>query len=706
MAKTTSRTAPADDTPETAVQGASTADASGADTTPAPKPRTRRKKADPLAADAPADASSAAPPADAAEAPAPRPRRTPAARKAAAPAAEPASEPAPAPDAPAEDAPKKPRRTRAKAAPADAETPAAPVEPPASPEASPAPSDADAPPTRRRTRTTRAAAEPVASSDNIPDDIRLPDEPRRDEPRADDLRADASRRDEPRRNDGPRDEPRRDEPRRDEARFDERPRDERPAGGYPNGQGNGQNTGPRPDDGYEGGRRNKRKRNKNRGQNGGPNGQPGGGQQGYPQGGGQNQGGQQGGPNQGYGPPGGGQNPGGQQGGQHQGYAQQGGGQQGGQQQTLAPAEPFDGILELIGDKKFGFVRQFTTSLLKGDNDPFMPPPFIQKYRLRDGVTVKGMVRPGRKGAWQVVELTEVMGGPPEDWEHTPEFDDGLVVYPDEKLRLVTDASDIAMRVVDLVAPIGKGQRGLIVAPPRAGKTILIKQIAAGLSQNHPDVKLVALLIDERPEEVTDFRRNTAATVFASSNDHGEDNHVRVATVAFEYARRLVEQGHDVVILLDSLTRLGRTFNMFGSNLSGRTMSGGLDARALLVPRKIFGAARNIENGGSLTIVATALIETGSRMDDVIFEEFKGTGNSEIVLDREMSEQRIFPAINIRKSGTRNEDRLVDPNLLRQRHMLLRALNSRHPVEAMQALAKQLQLSGSNEELLQALVPE
>ncbi|HEX8385077.1 MAG TPA: transcription termination factor Rho [Rubricoccaceae bacterium] len=359
-----------------------------------------------------------------------------------------------------------------------------------------------------------------------------------------------------------------------------------------------------------------------------------------------------------------------------------------------------------MGDKKFGFVRKFTTSLLKGDNDPFMPPPLIQKYRLRDGVRLKGMVRPGRKGAWQVVEITEVMDGPPEEWEHTPEFDEGLVVYPDDKLHFVTDRNDVSMRVVDLVAPIGKGQRALIVAPPRAGKTILIKQIAAGLTQNHPEIKLVALLIDERPEEVTDFRRNTAATVFASSSDHGEDNHVRVATIAFEYSRRLVEQGHDVVILLDSLTRLGRTFNMFGANLSGRTMSGGLDARALLVPRKIFGAARNIEDGGSLTIVATALVETGSRMDDVIFEEFKGTGNSEIVLDRELSEQRIYPAINIRRSGTRNEDRLVPGDLLRQRHMLLRALNSRHPVEAMQALTKQLSLSESNEELLRALIPE
>ena len=369
------------------------------------------------------------------------------------------------------------------------------------------------------------------------------------------------------------------------------------------------------------------------------------------------------------------------------------------------PGEEFDGILELIGDKKFGFIRKFKTALQKGDNDPFMPPPLIQKYNLRDGIRLKGIIKPGRKGAWQVTEVHEVMGAEPEAWKDTEDFDDGMVIYPEEKLQLVTDRNDVSMRVIDMVAPLGKGQRALIVAPPRAGKTVLLKGIAAGLEQNHPNVKIIILLIDERPEEVTDFRRTTDATVFASSNDYGEDNHVRVATLAFEYARRLVEQGHDVVILLDSLTRLGRTFNLFGGN-SGRTMSGGLDARALLVPRKIFGAARNIEDGGSLTIIATALIETGSRMDDVIFEEFKGTGNSEIVLDREMAEQRMYPAINVRKSGTRNEDRLVDETLLRQRHMLLRALNSRHPVEAMQALAKQIQLSESNEELLNMLVPE
>ncbi|WP_420455388.1 transcription termination factor Rho [Rubrivirga sp.] len=369
------------------------------------------------------------------------------------------------------------------------------------------------------------------------------------------------------------------------------------------------------------------------------------------------------------------------------------------------PGEPFEGMLELIGDKKFGFIRELSTSLQKGDNDPFMPPPLIQKFNLRDGVQLKGTIKPGRKGAWQVSEVTEVMGQDPEAWAETTDFDEGLVIYPEDKLDIVSGPSDVSMRVIDMVAPLGKGQRALIVAPPRAGKTFILKGLAAGLAQNHPEVKLVALLIDERPEEVTDFRRNTDCTVFASSNDAGEDNHVRVATLAFEYARRLVEQGHDVVILLDSLTRLGRTFNLYGGN-SGRTMSGGLDARALLMPRKIFGSARNIENGGSLTIVATALVETGSRMDDVIFEEFKGTGNSEIVLDRDLSEKRIYPAINIRRSGTRNEERLVNDDIAHARNMLLRALNSRFPDEAMQALIKQIQLSPSNEQMLTELIPE
>ena len=372
---------------------------------------------------------------------------------------------------------------------------------------------------------------------------------------------------------------------------------------------------------------------------------------------------------------------------------------QGNQKGGGHPGEPFHGMLELIGDKKFGFIREISTALTKGDNDPFMPPPLIQKFNLRDGVELKGTIKPGRKGAWQVAEVTEVMGEEPEAWAEHAEFDEGMVIYPEDKLDIVTDSRDTSMRVIDLVSPLGKGQRALVVAPPRAGKTVLLKGVAAGLSQNHPEVKLVCLLIDERPEEVTDFRRNTEAKVFASSNDAGEDNHVRVATLAFEYARRLVEQGHDVAILLDSLTRLGRTFNLHGGN-SGRTMSGGLDARALLIPRKIFGAARNIEDGGSLTIVATALVETGSRMDDVIFEEFKGTGNAEIVLDRDLSEKRIYPAINIKRSGTRNEERLVPSEIASQRNLLLRALNSRYPDEAMQALLKQIQVSESNEAML------
>ncbi|MEP0546322.1 MAG: transcription termination factor Rho [Rhodothermales bacterium] len=367
------------------------------------------------------------------------------------------------------------------------------------------------------------------------------------------------------------------------------------------------------------------------------------------------------------------------------------------------PGKPFTGMLEMIGDKNFGFIRGFDPALPKGDNDPFMPPPLIDKYNLRDGVLLEGTIKPGRKGAWQVTDLDKVMGVTPDEWKEFGSYDEGVTIYPNEKLTLVSEPTDVTMRVIDLVAPLGKGQRALIVAPPRTGKTVMLKKLARALEENHPEVELVALLVDERPEEVTDFKRTTKCTVFASSNDHEEDNHVRVATLAFEYSRRLVEMGKDVVMLLDSLTRLGRTFNLWGGN-SGRTMSGGLDARALIIPRKIFGAARNIEHGGSLTIIATALIETGSRMDDVIFEEFKGTGNAEIVLDRELADKRIFPAINLRKSGTRNEERLLG-EMTKYHHMLFRALNSRHPVEAMQALIRHIQMSPDNIHLLNELIP-
>jgi len=364
----------------------------------------------------------------------------------------------------------------------------------------------------------------------------------------------------------------------------------------------------------------------------------------------------------------------------------------------------FRRLLELIGDKKYGFMREIRPDLPKDDDDPFMPPPLIRKFNLRDGVIVEGSLKPGRKGGMQVGWIDEVMGISPQDWSQLKEFDSGQIIYPEEKLNLITGPEDISMRVVDLAAPLGKGQRALIVSPPRAGKTVMLKDIAAGISQNHPEVELVALLVDERPEEVTDFRRSTDAMVFASSNDRGEDNHVRVSTLALEYSKRLVEMGKDVVMLLDSLTRLGRTFNLF-VNGSGKTLSGGLDAEALKVPRQIFGAARNVEGGGSLTIVATALVETGSRMDDVIFEEFKGTGNSEIVLNREMADKRIYPAVNLRESGTRNEERLIGDGL-KKHHQLFRALNSRPPIEAMQALLKHLRNSPTNAHLLNELVPE
>lgn len=365
------------------------------------------------------------------------------------------------------------------------------------------------------------------------------------------------------------------------------------------------------------------------------------------------------------------------------------------------PGTPIAGVVELIGDKKFGFLRQFTTAVPKGDADPFVPPPLIKRHKLRDGVAIEGEMKPGRRGDFQLTKVSSVMGLSCEAWERTKPFDSGQIIYPDTKLNLVTGPTDFSMRVVDLAAPIGKGQRALIVAPPRTGKTVLIKRMANALARNHPEIELVALLVDERPEEVTDFIRSTPAKVFASSNDHDEDNHVRVAVIAMEHVRRLVEMGKDVVMLLDSLTRLGRTFNIAHGN-SGRTLSGGLDARAMQIPRKLFGSARNLEDGGSLTIIATALIETGSRMDDVIFEEFKGTGNAEIVLDREMANKRIYPAINLRKSGTRNEERLIGERIV-QHQRLFRVLNSRHPIEAMQALLRQMQQKPTNEALLDGL---
>ncbi len=362
----------------------------------------------------------------------------------------------------------------------------------------------------------------------------------------------------------------------------------------------------------------------------------------------------------------------------------------------------FSGMLELIGDKRYGFVRDARPDLPKDDDDAFVPPPLIRKFNLKDGLILEGTLKPGRKGGMQVDHLEKVHGVPPETWAEADDFDNGQIIYPEEKLNLIAGPGDTSMRVIDLIAPLGKGQRALIVAPPRTGKTVLLKNLANSISENHPEVEMVTLLVDERPEEVTDFKRSTPARIFASSNDREEDNHVRVSQLALEYCKRLVEMKRDVVLLLDSLTRLGRTYNLYVDG-SGRTLSGGLDANALNTPRKIFASARNIENGGSLTIVATALIETGSKMDEVIFEEFKGTGNSEIVLDRELADKRIFPALDLRKSGTRNEERLLG-DAIDQHHMLIRALNSRPPQEAMKALIRHVQQSPSNEHLLNELV--
>ena len=360
--------------------------------------------------------------------------------------------------------------------------------------------------------------------------------------------------------------------------------------------------------------------------------------------------------------------------------------------------QQFCGILEFIGDKKFGFIRQIRADVPKGDYDPFCPPPVIRRLHLRDGCMLEGTLRPGRKGDMQVHRVHKIMGVTPAEWAGTDLFESGRIVYPDTKLNLIKGPRDITMRVVDLACPIGKGQRALIVAPPRTGKTIILKEIAASLAQNHPEVAQVALLVDERPEEVTDFKKSTNAMIFASSSDREEINHVRVSVLAMEHAKRLVELNRDVVLLLDSLTRLGRTFNLWGRG-SGRTLSGGLDSGAMKIPRRLFGAARNIEGGGSLTIVASALIETGSRMDEIIFEEFKGTGNAEIVLDREMAHKRIWPAINLRKTGTRNEELLMG-DMTQQYHRVLGALNRRRPLEAMQALTRHMQMFETNEQMV------
>src|SRR5438874_115217 len=370
------------------------------------------------------------------------------------------------------------------------------------------------------------------------------------------------------------------------------------------------------------------------------------------------------------------------------------------QQPRHEPSQPIEGVLD-IDHRGNGRLRNAKFNFLPQQDDPDVPRHMIDRDRLRAGVFLTGQaVR--RNGRLQLVKTDSVEGLPPQDAARRTAFQNLTVIDPDDRVVLETTSKELLTRVIDIVAPIGLGQRMLIVAPPKTGKTIMLQKICHAITQNRPEVQQMVLLVDERPEEVTDFRRTVKADVFASSSDRPTDEHIHVAEVVLERAKRLVEGGKDVVILLDSITRLSRAYNKEVES-SGRTLSGGIDSRALERPKRFFGAARNAEEGGSLTIVATALIDTGSRMDEVIFEEFKGTGNSEINLDRQLAEKRIFPAINIQTSGTRKEEKLFSQHEYEKIKKLRGALFALKPVEAMERLLKSLNEFGSNAEFLDAI---
>jgi transcription termination factor Rho len=359
-----------------------------------------------------------------------------------------------------------------------------------------------------------------------------------------------------------------------------------------------------------------------------------------------------------------------------------------------------EGVLQVLQDG-YGFLRHPDYNYLPGPDDIYISPSQIKRFGLVTGDTVSGQVRPPKEDEnyFALIKVLAVNFDDPERLRDRIFFDNLTPLYPQERLRLETDADAIAGRVMDLLTPIGKGQRGLIVAPPRTGKTMLLQAIANSVTRNHPEVFLIVLLIDERPEEVTDMQRSVAGEVVASTFDEPAQQHVHVAEMVIEKAKRLVEHKKDVVILLDSITRLARAYNTVQPP-SGKILSGGIDANALQRPKRFFGAARNIEEGGSLTIMATALIDTGSRMDDVIFEEFKGTGNMEIHLDRKLVDRRVFPAINIDASGTRKEELLMSKEQLNKVWILRKILNQMSPVEAMELLIDKMGKSKANEEFL------
>lgn len=365
---------------------------------------------------------------------------------------------------------------------------------------------------------------------------------------------------------------------------------------------------------------------------------------------------------------------------------------------TSEDDEIVEGILEVLPDG-YGFLRG--ENYLSTPKDVYISPVQIRRFRLDKGDKVKGIARQPKEGERfpALIYVGEVNGEAPEKAYRRTKFDDLIPIYPEERLRLETNSKDYAMRLIDLISPVGKGQRGMIVAPPKVGKTTLLKMIANSITTNNPEVELIVLLIDERPEEVTDMKRSIKGDVIYSTFDELPEHHVKVAEMVLERAKRLTEHKKDVVILLDSITRLARAYNLVIPS-SGRTLSGGLDPSALHKPKTFFGAARNIENGGSLTILATSLIETGSRMDDVIFEEFKGTGNMEVHLDRRLSEKRIFPAIDINKSGTRKEEKLLTPRELETVYALRKAMATMSTAEVTEQLLTQIIATKNNEEFL------
>jgi len=365
-----------------------------------------------------------------------------------------------------------------------------------------------------------------------------------------------------------------------------------------------------------------------------------------------------------------------------------------------------EGVVEVLSDG-FGFLRSPEANYLPGPDDIYVSPSQIRRFGLRTGDTLDGHIRSPKEGEryFALLKVNTINFEDPEKARHKVNFDNLTPLYPDERLNMEHEnptSKDLSARVIDIVSPIGKGQRALIVSPPRTGKTVLLQNIAHSITANHPECYLIVLLIDERPEEVTDMQRSVKGEVVSSTFDEPAARHVAVAEMVIEKAKRLVEHGRDVVILLDSITRLGRAYNTVVPS-SGKVLTGGVDANALQRPKRFFGAARNIEEGGSLTIIATALIDTGSRMDEVIFEEFKGTGNSEIVLDRKVADKRTFPALDITKSGTRKEELLVDKAVLSKMWVLRRVLMPMGPVDGLEFLIDKLKQSKSNSDFFEAM---